>query len=98
MVNYYWVPQKLPQIYTVITFICIGKVAWLAVYIGGNIWNALYKRIYEVSKDFSNSEFKEASANVVVFNRDGYTVFHGGPVLREGGPGLFNVSGGPRDL
>ena len=23
----YWVPQKLPQIYTVIAYICIGKVA-----------------------------------------------------------------------
>ena len=38
----YWVPQKLPQIYTVIAYICIGKVAWFAVYICGNIWNALY--------------------------------------------------------
>ena len=27
----YWVPQKLPQIYTVIACICIGKVAWFAV-------------------------------------------------------------------
>ena len=32
----YWVPQKLPQIYTVIAYICIGKVAWFAVYICGN--------------------------------------------------------------
>ena len=23
----YWVPRKLPQIYTVIAYICIGKVA-----------------------------------------------------------------------
>ena len=23
----YWVPQKLPQVYTVIAYICIGKVA-----------------------------------------------------------------------
>ena len=23
----YWMPQKLPQIYTVIAYICIGKVA-----------------------------------------------------------------------
>ena len=23
----YWVPQKLPQIYTVIVYFCIGKVA-----------------------------------------------------------------------
>ena len=38
----YWVPQKLPQIYTVIAYICIGKVAWFAVYICGNIWNTLY--------------------------------------------------------
>ena len=29
----YWVPQKLPQIYTLIAYICIGKVAWFAVYI-----------------------------------------------------------------
>ena len=36
----YWVPQKLPQIYTVIVYICIEKVACFAVYICGNIWNA----------------------------------------------------------
>ena len=30
---YYWVPQKLPQIYTVMAYICIGKVAWFGVYI-----------------------------------------------------------------
>ena len=35
----YWVPQKLPQKYIVIAYICIGKVAWFAVYICGNIWN-----------------------------------------------------------
>ena len=39
---YHWVPQKLPQIYTVIACICIGKVAWFAVYICGNIWNTQY--------------------------------------------------------
>ena len=33
----YWVPQKLPQIYTVIVYICIGKVALFSVYICGNI-------------------------------------------------------------
>ena len=27
----YWVPQNSLQIYTVITYICIGKVAWFAV-------------------------------------------------------------------
>ena len=37
-----WVPQKLPQIYTVLAYICIGKVAGFAVYICGNIWNAQY--------------------------------------------------------
>ena len=37
-----WVPQKLPQIYTLIACICIGKVARFAVYICGNIWNAQY--------------------------------------------------------
>ena len=26
-VDLYWVPQKLPQIYTEIVYICIGKVA-----------------------------------------------------------------------
>ena len=35
-------PQKLQQIYIVIAYICIGKVAWFAVYICGDIWNALY--------------------------------------------------------
>ena len=30
----YWVPQKLPQIYTVIAYICIEKVARFAVYTG----------------------------------------------------------------
>ena len=38
----YWVHNKLPQIYTVIAYICIGKVAWIAVYICGNLWNALF--------------------------------------------------------
>ena len=33
----YWVPQKLPQIYTVIAYICIVKVAWFAAYIFGNL-------------------------------------------------------------
>ena len=37
----YWVPQKLPQIYTIIVYICIGKVEWFSVYIGGNKWNNL---------------------------------------------------------
>ena len=35
-----WVPQKLPQIYTVMAIIRIGKVAVIAVYICGNIRNA----------------------------------------------------------
>ena len=34
---HYWVPQKIPQIYTVIAYICIGKVARFAVYIRGNL-------------------------------------------------------------
>ena len=34
--------KKLPQIYTLIAYICILWVAWFAVYICGNIWNALY--------------------------------------------------------
>ena len=38
----YWVHQKLPQIYTVISYKCVGKVAWFALYICGNLWNALY--------------------------------------------------------
>ena len=38
--NVYWVPQKLPQVYTVIVYICIGKVAGFEVYICANIWNA----------------------------------------------------------
>ena len=42
----YWVPQRLPHIYTVITSICIGKVAWLTVYICANIWNAQYDQIW----------------------------------------------------
>ena len=35
---YYWVPQKLAQIYTVIAYICIGKVVWFAIYICCNLW------------------------------------------------------------
>ena len=27
----YWVPQKLPQIYTMIAYICMGNVVWFAV-------------------------------------------------------------------
>ena len=42
LIGNYWVPQKLPQIYSVIAYICIGKVTRFAVYICGNIWNALY--------------------------------------------------------
>ena len=38
----YWVTQKLPQICTVILRICIGKVAWFAVYICGNFWVTQY--------------------------------------------------------
>ena len=39
----YWVPQKLPPIYAVISYICMGKVAWYyAVYICGNICHAIY--------------------------------------------------------
>ena len=34
----YWVTQKLLQICTLILHICIGKVAWFAVYICGNFW------------------------------------------------------------
>ena len=39
---FYWLAQKLPQICTVIAYICIGKVAWFVVYICGTIWNVLY--------------------------------------------------------
>ena len=38
--GFYWVPQKLPQIYTVI--ICIGKVAGFAVYTCGKFWVTQY--------------------------------------------------------
>ena len=34
----HWVPQKLPQICTVILRIHIGKVAWFVGYICGNFW------------------------------------------------------------
>ena len=34
----YWVTQELPQICTVNFRICIGTVAWFAVYICGNFW------------------------------------------------------------
>ena len=34
--------QKLPQICTVILRILIGKVAWFAVYISGNVWVTQY--------------------------------------------------------
>ena len=38
----FWVPKKLPQIYTVISYTCIWTVACFAVYICGIIWNAQY--------------------------------------------------------
>ena len=38
----YWVTLKLPQICTVSLRICIGKVAWFAVYICGNFWVTQY--------------------------------------------------------
>ena len=42
----YWVTQKLPQICTEILRICIGKVAWFAVYICDNFWVTQYKYLY----------------------------------------------------
>ena len=39
---WYWVPQQLPKIYAVIAYICIGKVAWFAIYNCGYIWNMYY--------------------------------------------------------
>ena len=42
----YWVPQKLPQIYTVIAYNCIGKVAWSAVYIFAVIYGTLCTILY----------------------------------------------------
>ena len=38
----YWVPQKLPQIYTVIASVYIGKLVWFTVYICDNKLNAHY--------------------------------------------------------
>ena len=38
----YWVTQKLTQICTVFLRICIGKVAWFAVYIRANFWVTQY--------------------------------------------------------
>ena len=38
----YWATQKLPQICTEILRICIGKVAWFAVYICDNFWVTQY--------------------------------------------------------
>ena len=37
-----WETLNLPQIFTVISRICIGKVAWFAVYICGNFWVTQY--------------------------------------------------------
>ena len=42
----YWVPQKLPQIYTIIAYICIGKIAWYALYICCKVWNTLWSCVY----------------------------------------------------
>ena len=53
----YWVPQKLPQIYTVIAYICIGKVAWFAVYI--------FAVIYETC---SNDTHPTSSASATLSN------------------------------
>ena len=47
----YCVPQKLPQIYNAITYICIGKAASFAVYICGNILNALYVYVFKQKKN-----------------------------------------------
>ena len=45
-IRIYRLPQKYLQIYTVIAYICIWKVAWFAVYICDNIWNTLYVSKY----------------------------------------------------
>ena len=42
LVSNYWVTQKLPQIDTVIAYICIGMDTQFAVYICGNIWKAQF--------------------------------------------------------
>ena len=49
--RFYWVTQKSPQICSVILRICIGKVAWFAVYICSNFWvrnNLRCKYIWKV--------------------------------------------------
>ena len=40
--TYIWVTQKLPQICSAILRICIGNVAWFAVYTCGNFWVTQY--------------------------------------------------------
>ena len=46
----YWVPQKLPQIWTVIVCICIGKVAWFAVYICAKYMKRLVSLVFVGSR------------------------------------------------
>ena len=55
--NIYWVTQKLPQICTVILRISIGKVAWFAVYICGNIWTTQYADSRGIFRQWSLSGF-----------------------------------------
>ena len=43
----YWVPQKLPQMYTVILYICVGKIALFTLYIFVVILDKYYKYYYE---------------------------------------------------
>ena len=45
----------LPQIYTVIAYICIGKVAWFPVYVFGNLWNTVAKPTVHVLEIFEKN-------------------------------------------
>ena len=44
----FWGPHNLPQIYIVIVYNCIGKVAGFAVYICGNLWGQYLRNLLSI--------------------------------------------------
>ena len=78
---YYWVTQKLPQIWTVILRIRIGKVVWFALYICGNFWVTQYIYItqYVHCLDIpwgAGARGEHASPRISLANLPGYSLQH----------------------
>ena len=69
--QYYCVSQKLPHICTVIAFFWIGKVAWFAVYICGNIWNAWFF-VKKIKSSLAADELKKKTHKKITLQISNY--------------------------